>query len=86
MSYQRKVQDYETTINRDLQTKIKFLSTENEELKNKINHLTGEVNKIPEFESKFTKVYTEVERLNNILRSKNEEVATLGSRYRTSEE
>ena len=31
-------------------------------------------------------VYTEVERLNNILRSKNEEVSTLESRYRNAED
>ena len=31
-------------------------------------------------------IYSEVERLNNILKTKNEEVNTLQSRYRTSEE
>ena len=45
-------------INRDLQTKIQFLTSENEELKVKLKQVTNEVNKIPEFESKFAMVYT----------------------------
>jgi predicted RNase H-like nuclease (RuvC/YqgF family) len=84
ITYQRKTKEYENTISRDLQTKITFISQENEDLKLKVRQLTGEVNKIPEFESKFAMVYSEVERLNTILRTKTEEIHTIDNKYRQS--
>lgn len=51
-------------------------------MKGKVKQLTVEVNKIPEFESKFTMVYTEVERLNTILRSKTDEIQSLENKIR----
>lgn len=48
--------------------------------------MTGEVNKLPEFESKFAMVYTEVERLNTILRTKTDDIHTLDNKYKQAEQ
>jgi hypothetical protein len=65
-----------------LQTKNNFLLKENEDLKGRLRQLTAETGKLPDIENRLALTLGEVERLNNSLRAKTEEINTMANRIR----
>ena len=79
----RKNSEYEVTITREWETKYSRITQENSELRSRIGDL-GEVNrKVAEYENKIALLSQELERLNNALRIKVDEISSLEHQNRT---